>query len=198
MVALTTDAIHGINHATGGISGLQIGDQTGILPAFCTGFVASTCGETQNCVWCRDHTRIYNDTLLFVTGRPIAIGIAYVAVTPVPGAAIFWFSTNSKTWIPGVVVGAFGLHEETFADGSKAQVGILQFSGQQAISGDSGSPVFTATGEFIASIAALGGGGTTIAYWAYPTGSQTRPAGAGGPTGAAYAFSGSVYDYEED
>lgn len=197
MVAITSTCIHGIDHATGTVTGVQIGDQTGILPGLCTGLItAGTCAESQNCIWGRDHKNVYNnvpgtDRLLFVACRPVTLGIAFVASGVAAGTPVTWFSTARSVWLTGVVTVVVNGAPVTFADGITAAIGYLEFSGTQAISGDSGSPVFTSDGDFVASVGGISGA-DTVAVWAYPSGSQTRT---GAPTDV---FTGSPYDFDED
>ena len=175
-VALTSTTIFGINHAVGPFTSVQIGDQTGPLPSYCTGFVNCPL-SIQNCEWVYDHQNITNDRLLFVTCRPVTNGITYVATNVVVGTPVVWFSTITQGWITGGVV-TFIIDEApvTFPDGSTATLGTFLFNGPQAVSGDSGSPVFlAASGDFLGSVTSLSIVGTTVGRWAYPSGSHTRP-----------------------
>lgn len=175
-VALTSTMVHGIDHAVGSLTGIQIGDTNGIDASYCTTFV--NCPTSiQNCTWAYDHQNIYNDTLLFVTCRPVTNGITYISTNLVNGDALIWYSSARTNWITATVDLVFGDHLETFADTTTAWVGIvLTTAGTVPISGDSGSPVFRTNGDFVGSVAAIGGGGTTIIYFAYPEGSTYRPA----------------------
>lgn len=175
-VALTPDWLINIDHATGSVTSVQIGDQTGVLPAYCTTFV--NCPTSiQNCEWVRDHKNLYNDTYGFIACRPLTNGITYIQTNMIGGVTqVSWFSAVSRTWISGTVQSVVSEELRTFGDGSKAWFGVCIFQGQQAISGDSGSPVFTADGDYIGAVKSISGVDLTLAYFLYPEAAQYRPA----------------------
>jgi hypothetical protein len=177
-IALTTNVIHGIDHAVGSLSDVQIGNYSGRLSGYCTASVNCP-APIPNCTWVYDHLNVTNDRLLFITCRPITNGIAYIQTNMTAGDSLVWFSTVSQDWITATL--AFDIPEGvvTFADGMTAYTGIGIMQGQQGVSGDSGSPVFTANGDFCGSVNAISGSDLTIFKYAYPGDSQYRPVSPG-------------------
>ena len=107
--------------------------------------------------------------------RPLTNGITYVATNVVVGTQITWFSTIRRQWLSGSVVDTITGGLEIFSDGMTAWTGIIGFNGPQALSGDSGSPVFTTTGDFVCSVDFISGT-NTYGVFAYPNNSRVRPA----------------------
>jgi len=194
-VAITPSVVHDINHAVGSVTSVQIGDQTGVLASYCTGFTdpSSPCGSVQNCTWPHTYNNVVNDALNFLTCRPMTVGITYIATNYTASTGIVWFSAVSRVWITGTITSMTPGFLYTLPDSSKAWYGTVTFNGQQAVSGDSGSPVFNLAGDFIGSVAALDTG-QTVAYYLYPAGATYRPIGGGGSIGPGF---GSVYDDDD-
>lgn len=190
-IALTASVVHQIDHAVGSVTRIQIGDQTGILPSMCTGLVtAGSCPQMQDCEWDRDHNNVFNDTIQFVTCRPLTCPITYIATNIFVGQPIVWFQTSTKTWLSSTLsfTFPFGDHVETFSGGETGWAGSCIMAATPA-GGDSGSPVFTTNGDFIGSVVGLAAPTGGVINYLYPNGSQYRPAN---PT-LPYTV-GSVYD----
>jgi hypothetical protein len=172
-VALNTNTIFCIDHAVTGTTSVQIGDQNGLLPSYCTTFI--NCPTSiQNCQWLYNHVNVTNDRLLFITCRPLTNGITRIATNVTVGTPVTWFSNVTRAWIDGAITFITDESPVTFPDNSIATIGMFIFDGPQAVSGDSGSPVFvSSSGDFVGSVSALAGGGTTVGKWAYPHGWNT-------------------------
>lgn len=172
-VALTTNRIHSVDHIAGGYTSVQIGDQTGVLTNYCTGLVSDQCGFSQACEWNRLYKAETNDIIHFVTCRPMTLGITTIATNIVENVTrVSWFSNARRIWISGTIINYFGEHTANLSDGSKAWNGLVIFDGPQAISQDSGSPVFTENGDFVCSVTSITNDGRTVGGFAYPEGSQ--------------------------
>ncbi len=181
-VAITSTNILNIQHATGSVTSVEIGDQTGILTNLCTGFISDgVCGGSiQNCTWGHQYNNVTNDAYLFVTCRPVTNGITYVVTNAVVGMGVSWFSTITRQWYNGQVTLTQAPFPYTFPDGMVANYGTVTFNGPVSVSGDSGSPVFDQLGSLIGALAARDSTsfpGTTnnVAYYLWPSGVQTRP-----------------------
>lgn len=192
-VALTSSNIVSVDHATGSVTGVQVGDYTGILSGLCTGLVANgTCGGTiLDCQWSRLAKNEFNDTYFFKTCRPIVSGITPIATNIAIGLAVTWFSINDHVWYNGNLTfyGTGSLH--TFPDGETGWYGIYIFDGHQASGGDSSSPIFTVNGDYMGCVTSIGGG-QTIGAHLFPSGSTYRsviiPANTVGATGFSALF----------
>lgn len=176
-VAVTASNIISIDHATGTVGAVQIGDYTGILPGLCTSFISDgVCGGSiQNCQWGHQYNNVTNDIYAFYTCRPVASGISYVYTNVIAGLDITWFSIADSTWYNGTITFDFTPQLVTFTDGSTAVYAPFIFNGHQAVSGDSGSPIFTRTGDFIGCVSSAAGGGQTNGKYLFPSGVHTRP-----------------------
>lgn len=168
-VAITTTAIHGMYHATGAITTGVIGDQTGPLASYCNGFNShGTCAEQANCYFARDHVNYTYDPYIHVSCRLLTNGITPIAANIIVGTPVSWFSSVRREWYPGTVTVTYTNGPTSFGDGMTVKNGVAWFNGTRAIPGDSGSPVFTSSGDFIGSVRAYIDPDLTVVEWFHP------------------------------
>lgn len=175
-VAVTSSNVISCEHSSGSFTAVQVGDTGGVLSGLCTGFVADgICGgSVQNCEWGRQHKNETNDVYLFYTCRPVVLGITPIATNIISGLNLTWWSILDEVWYNGTIIFDFPGTLHNFADGETGYESVFIFNGHQAQSGDSGSPIYTETGELAGVVTAQGGGGTTIGRYLWPSGAQTR------------------------
>jgi hypothetical protein len=175
-MAITATNILGCEHASGSVSGVQIGNSLGIDTNLCTAFVSDgVCGgSVQNCTWGHQYNNSTNDTFLFLTCRPVTNGITYIVTNPPVGLAVVWYSIARLQWFTGTVTFHDSPTDYTFPDGMHAVGGLITFNGTIAIGGDSGSPVFNTVGDLVGVVTGTAGPDTAANYL-WPDAARTRP-----------------------
>lgn len=195
-VAVTSSNIVNIEHATGSVTGVQIGNPIGIDTNLCTGFVTDgVCGGSiADCQWGRNYKLETNDVYLFHTCRPVTSGIAYVNTNGIVSMPIVWYSAARLQWFTGFITHVEPIVLETFGSGEQALYGQYWIDGTLAIAGDSGSPMFDTQGNFMGCVAATAGGPAlpNFVYFLFPLNVMARP-----PTGGAAGL-GALFNSDPD
>jgi len=162
-VMLTTNTVSGIQHASGSVSAIQIGDQNGINTNLCTAFISDgVCGGSiPNCEWGHITNNLVVDVYLFSTCRPLTNGLTQVVTNLAVGSPVVIYALLSKTWHNATLTSnneAIGF-VTTFDDGSTGffYTSTVTNPGLPT-SGQSGSLVFTQNGVFIGHLSGLDGG----------------------------------------
>lgn len=191
-IALTASNIVSVEHVTGNVTSVQIGDHNGILSGLCTGFISDgVCGgSVQNCQWGRRFKQETNDSFFFHTCRPVTTGIQYIQTNTTVGSHVTILSVVDKLWHNATVNYADGGFVYSFPDGETAYLETMICEGWNPASA-SGSAVFTPTGDYVGTINASSAVTNAIIHTFYPSGSTYRPAtpvNTGGAAGLSALF----------
>lgn len=181
-VALTSSNVVSVYHVTGAFTSVQIGDQSGVLPGLCTGFVSDgICGgSVQNCEWGHQYNNVTNDSFFFYTCRPVTLGITPIQTNVTVGSQVVWLDNADATWKSATITFAPTGTVYNFPDGETGFYQVMIFTGSTPVSGSSGSPVFTPRGEYVGAVTATSFVTNGILHALYPSGSTyLRPASPG-------------------
>ena len=93
----------------------------------------------------------------------------------VVGTPVVWYSQVSHQWVDAEIYAHCCQGTNTFADGLTGTYGLFDFIGQQPVSGDSSSPIFTLDGDFIGSVWSIASTNLFAASYMFPNNATLRP-----------------------